>query len=375
MKKLSIILIAFLSFSCSKEENTEETFETDALKTEITLNDAQYKNAGIQVAEPSYENLSSKITVTGVIDVPPQNTASVSAPSGGYIKYIKHLPGMFIKKGETLALIEDPQVIQLQQDYLLAKSNLSFAQKDLARQSDLNKNKAASDKVLQQVQTDAQNQNILMHSIAEKLRVMGIEPKNLSAGNIQRTIAVKSPVAGYVSSVNVKIGQYVSPTEKLFDIINREDIHLALTVFEKDLPKISVNQKVITYSNQNPNKKYVASILLIGKDFQPNRSVTVHCHFENEDESLLPGMFMNAEIETNSQEGLSVPDDAVVSWENNSYVFMETKPKTYKMIPVKIGNSENGITGLQEIPNALKKGKLVTKGAYMLLMGLKNIEE
>lgn len=375
MKKISIILLALLMSSCSKEDNTEQTFETNDSKSEITLNETQYKNAGIEVSAPAYENLAAKITVSGMIDVPPQNAASVSALSGGYIKYTKLLPGMKVSKGETLALIEEPQIIQLQQDYLLAKSNLSYAQKDLTRQSDLNKNKAASDKVLQQVQTETQNQNILMRSIAEKLRIIGIDPTHLSAGNIQRTIAVKSPVAGYVSSVNVKIGQYVSPTEKLFEIINTGDIHLALTVFEKDLSKISINQKVIAYSNQNPEKKYTARILLIGKDFQPNRSVTVHCHFENENASLLPGMFMNAEIETNSQDGLSVPDDAVVSWENQTYVFVETKPKTFKMTPVSIGNSENGKTALLQAPEALKKGKMVTKGAYQLLMGLKNIEE
>jgi cobalt-zinc-cadmium efflux system membrane fusion protein len=95
----------------------------------------------------------------------------------------------------------------------LAKSNLNYAQKDYARQKDLNQSKAASDKVMQQSQTEAQNQNILMRGMAEKLRTLGINPNTLSASNIKRSISVTSPVSGYVSSVNVKMGQYVSPTE------------------------------------------------------------------------------------------------------------------------------------------------------------------
>jgi cobalt-zinc-cadmium efflux system membrane fusion protein len=113
------------------------------------------------------------------------------------------MPGMHVNK-ETLAILEDPQIVQLQQDYLLAKSNLSYARKDYTRQNDLNKSKAASDKVTQQAQTEAQNQNILMRGMAEKLRAMGINPENLNAGNIRRSISVSSPVSGYISSVNVK---------------------------------------------------------------------------------------------------------------------------------------------------------------------------
>ena len=76
---------------------------------------------------------------------------------------------------------------------------------------------------MQLAQTEAQNQNILMRGMAEKLkRALGINPNNLNAGNIKRSVAVTSPVSGYISSVNVKMGQYVSPTERLFDVVNTE---------------------------------------------------------------------------------------------------------------------------------------------------------
>ena len=261
-KNISLIILSFLLFSCGKEEEKKETFEVAAVENQITLNDTQMKNSGIEIGSLGKEEISAKIILNGNVDVPPQNLASVSAPSGGYIRYIRHMPGMHVNKGETLAILEDPQIVQLQQDYLLAKSNSGYAQKDYARQKDLNQSKAASDKVMQQSQTEAQNQNILMRGMAEKLRTLGINPNTLSASNIKRSISVTSPVSGYVSSVNVKMGQYVSPTEMLFDIVNTGDIHLALKVFEKDLSKIALNQRVFAYTNQNPDKKYAANIIL-----------------------------------------------------------------------------------------------------------------
>lgn len=376
MKKLIILTLSIFLFSCSKKQETqEEQFETNTAKDQITLNDSQIKSAGIEIGTLGNEEISEKITLNGMVDVPPQNLASVSAPSGGYVKYTKFMPGMHVNKGEMLAILEDPQIVQLQQDYLLAKSNLSYARKDYTRQNDLNKSKAASDKVTQQAQTEAQNQNIMMRGMAEKLRAMGINPNNLTAGNIKRSIAVSSPVSGYISSVNVKIGQYVSPTDRLFEVVNTDDVHLALSVFEKDLNKISVGQKVFAYTNQNPEKKYAANIILIGKDFQPDKSVVIYCHFIDYDKNLIPGTYMNAEVETNSETGNTVPDDAIVTWEGKQYLFQEVKPKTYKMVEVKIGNSENGRTELLNFNQNFKNKKIVTKGAYQLLMGLKNVEE
>ena len=249
MKNIFFISTLLLLFSCGKDETKKEEFEVVAAENQISVNDAQFKTAGIEIGTLGQEEISAKIKLSGMVDVPPQNLASVSAPSGGYVKYTRFMPGMHVSKGETLAILEDPQIVQLQQDYLLAKSNLNYAQKDYSRQSDLNKSKASSDKVMQQAQTEANNQNIMMRGMAEKLRTMGINPENLNAGNIRRSIAVSSPVSGYISSVNVKIGQYVSPTDRLFEVVNTDDVHLALSVFEKDLNKISVGQRVFAYTN------------------------------------------------------------------------------------------------------------------------------
>lgn len=377
MKKIFLITtISLGTASCSKtEKSTAEFFKTSAAKDEITLTDLQIKNAEIQTSSLENKDLANIITLNGFIQVPPNAIASVSAPSGGYVKISKFLIGNHIKEGDILTVLEDPNILQLQQDYLLAKSNLAYAQRNYDRQKDLSRNQASSGKVMQMAQTDAQNQQIMVNSIADRLRILGINPDQLNADNIQKNVVVRAPISGYISAVYINIGQYVSPADKLFDIVNTNKVQLTLRVFEKDLPKIQVGQKVYAYSNQNPDKKLIANVSLIGKNFETDRSVLVYCQFVSNSDNLIPGTYMNAEIETNTVTSSSLPDDAVITWENQQFVFEEVKPKTFKMVKVQIGNTEGGYTEIISPTPELMKKKLVTKGAYTLLMGLKNEKE
>ena len=374
-KSIIAVLSGVLLFSCSKKEETV-TQETYAISgDQITLTDLQKKTAGIETTTLSNENIANKILLTGQINVPPTGMAGVSSSTGGIIKTARFVPGNYVTRGQTLAVVENPELARLQQEYLQSKSNLGYAQKDYNRQMYLNKYQASSDKVTQKAANEAQSQGAAVRGIESQLRSYGISPGSVSTGNIRKSVAVVAPISGYISRVNATIGQYVSSADVLYEIVNNGQTHLALKVFEKDLNKISVGQKVYAFTNQNPEKKYAATVKLIGKDFAPDRSVLIHCDLIDKNESLIPGTFMNAEIEVNAEEGFVIPDDAIVTWEGKQYVFEEVKPKTYKMFPVTIGNSENGLTELLnfDIKNANKA--FVTKGAYHLLMALKNVEE
>ena len=374
-KSIIAVLSGVLLFSCSKKEETV-TQETYAISgDQITLTDLQKKTAGIETTTLSNENIANKILLTGQINVPPTGMAGVSSSTGGIVKTARFVPGNYVTRGQTLAVVENPELARLQQEYLQSKSNLGYAQKDYNRQMYLNKYQASSDKVTQKAANEAQSQGAAVRGIESQLRSYGISPGSVSTGNIRKSVAVVAPISGYISRVNASIGQYVSSADVLYEIVNNGQTHLVLKVFEKDLNKISAGQKVYAFTNQNPEKKYAATVKLIGKDFAPDRSVFIHCDLIDKDETLIPGTFMNAEIEVNAEEGFVIPDDAIVTWEGKQYVFEELKPKTYKMFPVTIGNSENGLTELLnfDVKNANKA--FVTKGAYHLLMALKNVEE
>lgn len=364
------------SLSCSKKQDIEkEVFEISQNKDQITLNDSQIKNAGIQIGTIQKQYISSKIILNGNTKVPPNATAYVSAHNEGHVKYSSATIGKYVKKGEVLAVLEDPNIIQLQQEYLLAKSNLSYAEKNYIRQRELNENKSSSDKATQMAQTEFRNQQIILRGIEQKLKIMGINPTKLHTGNIQRNITVNAPISGYISVVNISIGQHITPMDKLFSIINTDQLELVLKVFEKDLKNISIGQKIHAYTNQNPNKKYLAYIYSISRNFETDKGVLVHCRFDDNTDQLINGIFMNADVEMDHFQTIAIPDDAIISWEEKQYIFEEIKPKIFKMLNVQIGKSNNGYTELLNFNSDFSKRKFVTKGAYNLLMGLKNIEE
>ncbi len=367
-----IICLSLLSCSDTKQSETETTSN----KTAVALTDAQVKNAGITVATIEKQAIAHLLKVNGVIDVPPQNMVSISAPLGGYLKYTKLLPGMHINKGESIAVMEDPQYISLQQEYLTAKAKLSYVQNEYIRQESLNKSAAASDKVFQEATMNYASQKVLVKSLSEKLLLIGISQDNLNENTISRSIAIHSPIDGYVSKVNVNIGKYASPTDVLFELVNPQDIHLALDIFEKDIDDLQIGQKLLAYTNTQPDKKYPCEIILIGKDISETRSVEVHCHFDAYDKSLIPGMYMNAEIEVSSQNDFVISDESIVTYEGKHLVFYEKSKNNFEMVEVEIGNSENGITQITFKNNFNPEQKqFVIKGAYSVLMKSKNTEE
>jgi len=117
--------------SCGTKKATEEAKPDNSNVNIITLTDAQYKNAALVVGKIGQQSMSTILRVNGKIDVPPQNTVSISVPLGGYLKTTKLLPGQHVSKGEVIAVMEDQQYIQLQQDYLTAKASVSASRKRL----------------------------------------------------------------------------------------------------------------------------------------------------------------------------------------------------------------------------------------------------
>jgi cobalt-zinc-cadmium efflux system membrane fusion protein len=374
--KNNIILISFILLTaCGTKKNPETSSEKPATNQNmVTLSAAQMASAKIISGVLEERTISSVIKVTGKVDVPPQNMISVSMPLGGYLRSTKLLPGMQLKKGETIAIMEDQQYIQLQQDYLTTKSKLTYAEAEYLRQKELNQSKAVSDKVFQQALMEYSNQKINLGALAEKLKLININPASVAETNISKSVSIYSPINGFVSKVNVNIGKFVNPIDVLFELVNPSDIHLNLKVFEKDLDKLSIGQKLVAFTNNEPAKKHLCEISLISKDLSPERTADIHCHFEQYDKTLVPGMYMNAEIRIKSMKTMTLPDDAIVNFEGGNYVFIDKGNSVFLMTEVTIGTKENGFTEIKN-SEAFANKQIAVKGAYTLLMALKNKAE
>ncbi|AOM76403.1 efflux RND transporter periplasmic adaptor subunit [Pedobacter steynii] len=341
-------------------------------ETLVQLSTEQAKIIKLKTAGVTLQNISAVLKLSGQIDVPPQNLVSVSIPLGGYLKSTNMLPGTQVRKGQLLAVMEDPQYIQLQQDYLSAKNKLNYAGKEYERQKELNSTKASSDKILQQAENEFRNLSIETRALAAKLSLIGISPRQLTENSISRTVNIHSPINGYISKVNVNIGKYVTPSDVIFELVNPADIHLNLKVYEKDLSKIAIGQQAVAYNNASPDQKYNTKIILVSHALNEERSAEIHCHFERYDKRLVPGMYMNAEIQVKNTKEKVLPSEAIVNFENKDYVFVQEGSHSFRLSPVQKGISENNFT---VVGNHLDDKKVVTTGAYSLLMKLKNTSE
>ncbi len=372
-KVIYILLLSGTLFSCGNKSNENKAVEELNIDI-VTLTQAQFDNAKIKSDTIQLKTLAHVIKVSGKIDVPPQNMVSISAPLGGFLKNTQLLPGMHINKGEVIAIMEDQQYIQLQHDYLTSGYELDYLEKEYQRQKQLNDTKAVSDKSFEQAQSAYKMKRTDHLAMGEKLKLIGINPGNLNESNISSTIKIYSPISGYVSQVKVNIGKYIQASEVLFDLVNPEDIHLNMTVFEKDLPYIAIGQKVKAYNNSNPSVIYPCEIILIGQDVSTDRHVEVHCHFEKYNKSLIPGMYMNAEIETQSTQVFVLPSSSIVSFQGDKYIFIKEGNLNYRMIKVETGLEEGLNVEIKDADQLIGK-QIVVSGVYELLMMLKNVEE
>lgn len=360
--------------ACSSKKETATAAEALA-EDKVQLTDAQIKNAGIQTGLAVKEILNTVLKVNGQVDVPPQNIVSVSFPMGGYLRSTQLLPGMHVNKGQSIGVIEDQALVQLQQDYLMAKTRLGYLQQEYARQKTLHEGNVNADKTFQQAEADFQSQKIMLKGLSEKLGLIGINPEQLTENNISKSVTLRSPINGFVSKVNVNIGKYVTATDVLFELINPEDIHAALTVFEKDLAKVSIGQKVKVSFVDDPSTEYECEIILVTRNVDENRSALVHCHFESQPKNLVPGMFLNAGIMINNASVLTVPEDAVVRYENKHFVFEVTGKNEFRLLEVVPGERENGRIAVSSKAADLATTTIVTANAYAVLSKMKNTAE
>jgi len=378
-KSIAVLCSALLLNSCGNEEAVvAEELQQDEQK--VVLSVAQYKSADIQLGKVELRNLSNVIQCNGVLDVPPQNLVSISLPIGGNLKSTELLQGMKVAKGQIIAVFEHPDYVQLQQEYIQAKSTLDFSEIEYHRQTELNKEQVTSQKSFQKTKADYLSQKALVLGLQKKLEQLGISTAQMEKGNITNTISITSPINGYVTKVNVNIGKYLNPNDVAFEIVDTEHLHAELTVYEKDITKIKTGQTIhFSLPNENGNERS-AKVHLIGREISSDRTVRIHGHLDKEDIELLPGMYIKARIEVGENKTLSLPEKAIVQNAGKNYIFIKINSEhkdefAFKMIEVEVGVSENGFTEVMLPKDVSLSADVVVNGAYDLLSKLFNSEE
>lgn len=394
-----VLFIASIFFaSCSGKKTEPPAAETENADPDLVdFTTEQYKSVDIQLGYVVSKNLSNYIKASGTIDLPPKDFISVASPYGGTIRSTNVIEGKYVRKGQVIATIENPEFVQIQQDYLEGSSQLAFLRQDLARQEELVKENIAARKSLQRASSEYHSINARVEGLKARLRMINISPANVSAGKITSRINITAPISGYITHVYSNVGKYIGANELLADMANTSHILIKVKVFEKDLPQVRVGQQ-IRFRATGDSVERIAEVFLIGKDIDADRTVEVHGRIVEPSQYLLPGMFINAIMEIGATAMPALPQPAVVQSGGKSYIFIleetvreegtktdstveketsESKEKHILFRRVEVGATvtENGFTGVILPENFDMKSKVVIKGAYDLLSKMNNSEE
>lgn len=380
MKKYFISLLVLLALNaCSSKEpknsttNTEDSTISSSL---VQLDKDQLQQANLKMAVLEKGTASMEVHLNGKIDVPPTAVASVSIPMGGYVQDINLIPGNYVKKGSTIATIKDPQFVQLQEDYLSTKAKSVYLSQDMDRQKLLLQQDAVSKKTYQLLQSEFNTNAIALKGLAEKLKLINIDPSTLSIDKISSKVNLIAPISGYVSKVNINRGKYVAPTEVLLELIDPNDVHAAITIYEKDITLFKEGMKGKVVLANEPNKSYPVTVLAVSKNLDDDKSGLLHCHFAAVPKNMLPGMFLTADFSVNNANTVIVPINAIQRFQGVDYIFIQQSANQFEAKQVIVGTI-NKTTAAILNPEATEwLGKnIVVENAYSLLGKLMNKSE
>ncbi|MEN6423107.1 MAG: efflux RND transporter periplasmic adaptor subunit [Smithella sp.] len=362
--------------AATENENQEENAEGGL--TSVVLTAQQFNALGMKVDTLSKRNFSSVVVANGQLEVLPQNEASVTAIIGANITSIDVFEGKKVNKGQVLAYLSHPDLLNLQTRYLNAWNQLQYTDKEYQRQKRLYEEEVGSGKDFQKVQSDFLSLTGELRNLEAQLKLLKLDPEKIKQGDIVEQVPVISPINGFIEKVNVKTGQYAEPQMQMFEVINNDHIHADLMVFEKDVYKVKEGQNVTFAIESIPGETLSAKIFAVGKSFEQNpKAVHVHAEIENKKGLLISGMYITGRIATGEDYAFALPEGAIVNEDGKQVIFIsEQEGDNWKFEPVEIltGQQEDGIVEIKLL-SPLKNGSLVAmNNAYYLLSEMKKGE-
>ena len=379
MKKSILIVIQFslllILIGCgTKETETLTSAETTEASADVTVTKAQFSGASMQLGRLKEASFPNWVAASGMIDVPPENRAVITAFMGGYIKNNPLLIGDAVKKGQVLITLENPEFVEIQQQFQELAEQLDYLKSEYERQQALMEENITSKKNFLKAESEYKRSVATYTGLRKKLEMLHISPERVLQGAYTTQASIFAPITGTIAETFVSKGSYVSSADPIMEIVDIDHIHLELEVFEKDMLKVKKGQKIQFSIPESSDKSYEGEVHLIGNSLnQEGRTVTVHGHIENEKATpnFAVGMFIEAQIETGSAEGFALPKDAVVKLGNTHYVLQlkaqQNGSYLFDRVEVKPGNTQDGLTQILNAEDFKNDAQFLTKGAFDLI--------
>lgn len=370
------LIFGMIMISCNHEtrpdadQGNEETLTTD----DVTLTASQISLAGFEFGLPQPKILSHDVNAPGKLSLPNTSRATISPVLGGMVFSIEINLGQTVTKGQVLAYLTDPEYIKIQNEYLKLSLTLDLLEDEYNRQKRLYHERVSSQKKMIQAKTDFESAIAQLKSLEIMISQIGLNTDRILAGELYSEIPVKSPIEGIVNNIMVSLGENVTKHDAMFEVSCRKNLWLELDVFEKDILNIRKGQRVTFLLANAGNEIYEATVLSSGGAVLKNgRVVKVLASFSNEDQQLIPGMFVAAKIHTGEKEFSALPESAIMrTGSSGTYVYYtmdeeDSKKFTFSKIGVSTGYNEDGFVQVTFEDDLPARARIVINGGYYIL--------
>jgi len=368
MKRIVYIVVLTLVLTSCKKNTTEEVETVD--NGIISVTKEQFQTMKMEIGSPTEQDFNVVIKTTGKIDVPPKNRVKITSFLGGYIKSTHLLIGDKVKKGQALVTLENTEFIDIQKEYIEVAEQINYLKSEYERQKTLYDEKITSQKNYLKAESEYKRANGMYQSLKKKLQLLSINPAQVQKGNLTSTITIYAPISGDVTVMNANVGMFMSSADVILEIVDTNHLHVELAVFEKDILQVKEGQNIIFTVPQASKEEFKAEVVLVGKSIEgDNRTIMIHGHLDDAiKQRLLTGMFVEANILTDTKKGFAIPIDALITENDKNYVLLlknnSNSDYTFEKTEVKIGEKLANFTEIIENNKINKNSKILIKGVF-----------
>lgn len=367
MKAYLLILFSILLLISACNNDSPETQAESSDHNMIVVSHSQFVTNKMTFGEIQEKPFVDILNCNGNVVAKSQGVAIISPFVAGLVNKVYVKAGDKVSKNQAIFEISGNDFIDIQREFSEIASKLKRLKSEYERKEYLFKQNVGSEKDFITAESEYKGMNASYSALKMKLQLMGLEPDKIENAQYYKFYTINSPIDGYISNINVSLGQYAEQQLNMAEIVDTKSLHIVLNIFAKDISSLKNGQKVVFTLSGNSDVVYEANLYSIGK-MVDDVSKTVQCFAEisNLDSAnFVNNSYIEAKIRIRESLVKSVPEESIVKSDGENYIIELVKDADdnyyFKTLQVELGRMNNGFI---ELLNDVKPSKILVKGAY-----------
>lgn len=357
----------------AEQSDKDSSEEGHAEEGEIQLTSQQMVEQGLKVAVASTGLVEKLTTLPGKLVVNTDQQAQISPNFSGYVEQVNVALGQSVQKGQTLAVLIVPELIDQQANLRMAQANLDLARKDYQREQQLWSQGISAKQDYQRAENAYRQAQITVQSSQARLNALG------ASGNNNGRFLIKAPISGVISKKDIVVGENVQLADQLFVIENLKDLWLEFNLPNTSNIHLQVGQ-ILNFKTNGSDQNYQAKVQTLNPqaDLQTGR-LQVRAKVTTQADVLRPNVLVNVFVtDAQAKTALRVQKKALQQVEGKPVVFViESEEKGLvhlKAQPIEVGVSSQDGQWLEVISGLTEGQKYIADGSFLLKSELEKDE-